>query len=91
MPLLDCDYGNLFDELDNKYHHFLDTVIYNLDIVNMGKDKQDDCAFTVLDNDVFIPVGLYAGAYSKTMIFDSGCTLAVIPYELDFFGRIKPV
>ena len=57
----------------------------------MGTYKQDNCAFTALDKDLFSPLGLYAGEDGKPIIFGLGCTLAVTPYMSDFIGRIKPM
>ena len=90
-PLLDNDYSNLFHGSCNKYSHYLNTVIHGLDIVNMGQDKQDNCALTALDKNLFLPLELYAGEDGNSVIDDSGCTLAVAPYVLDFVGIIKPV
>ena len=36
-------------------------------------------------------MGLYAGDEGKHVVFDSGCTLAVSPFESDFQGSITPV
>ena len=84
MSLLDYDYSNLIYELCNKHHHYLDTVIHGLDIVSIGEYNQDDCAFTALDKDVFLPLRLYTGEDGKSILFDSRCTLVVTPYASSF-------
>ena len=59
-----------------------------------GKEsnKGDDYGFTSLEDDVFIPVGLYVGDPKEVpIVFDSGCSVAVTPYEQDFIGTITPV
>ena len=91
MSLLNNDYSNLFDGSFNKHPHYLDTVICGFDIVNIGKDKQDDCTFTALDNDLFLHLRLYAGEDGKPIIFDLGYTLEVTPDVSDFIGRKKLV
>ena len=36
-------------------------------------------------------MGLYTGNEGKPVVFDSGCTLTVLPYKSDFEGPITPV
>ena len=48
--------------------------------------------FTSLGDDVFIPVGLYVGDPQEVpIVFDTGCSVAVIPYKEGFIGPITPV
>ena len=44
-----------------------------------------------LETDIFRPMGLYAGDEGKSVVFDSGYTLAVSPFDSDFQGPINPV
>ena len=48
-------------------------------------------ALTALDDDLFGPRGYYGKEDGIPIIFDSGCTHALTPFEADFIGTITPV
>ena len=47
--------------------------------------------YTAVDDDFFLPKGIYKADEGVPIIFDSGCTYAVTPHEEDFVETIKPV
>ena len=40
---------------------------------------------------MFATKGFYVDSGSKPIVFDSGCTIALTPYQEDFDGEINPV
>ena len=55
-----------------------------------GKDGL--CGFTSIEEDIFILVGIYVGALDDIpIIFDSGCSVTMMPNDEDFYGLITPV
>ena len=60
-------------------------------IYSDGIITPDTCAYTSLENDLFLPRGIYNIDKGVSIIFDSGCTHAVTPFENYFVGKVKPV
>ena len=58
--------------------------------VRTKKNSIDICVNTVIDDDLFIPKGLYKSDKEVDIIFDSGCTHAVTPHAEDFVGILIP-
>ena len=48
-------------------------------------------AYTSLDEDLFIPTGMYLGEGKESVIFDSGCSVSVYPTKRDFGDTLTPV
>ena len=86
--LLEHDHSAfVFNDACNKYPHYLDTVIYGMEVIQMVEDKEKDdsgyenkfvslvspsnklCAFTSLDDDLFVPRGYYAKEKDGIPIF----------------------
>ena len=47
-----------------------------------------NCAFTALDDGLFVSRGCYGNKDGIPIIFDSGCTHAITPHASDFIGKI---
>ena len=92
-PTLDHDYSGDFDLNCNQYDHYLDAVMNKIEaFTDGGGGASKDYGFTSLEDDVFIPVGLYIGDSKEIpIVFDTGCSVAVTPYKEDFIGPITPV
>ena len=71
----------------------MDTVLNGIEIVKIGEKKgsSEICGYTALENDLFLPKGVYNSEKGVLIIFDSGCTHAVTPYANDFIGKLTPV
>jgi hypothetical protein len=83
----------------------LDTVLDGLDVIKVKDERKEEeylpvlntggalefTAYTALEEDLFLPRGIYSSDKGVPIIFDSGCTHAVTPYTEDFIGDIKPV
>ena len=69
------------------------TVLDGIEIVKVGEKKESskDYGYTALENDLFLPKGVYNSEKGVPIIFDSGCTHAVTPYASDFIGKLTPV
>lgn len=48
------------------------------------------CVFpSSVDKDLYLPTGCYISVIGNTVLFDSGCSMAVSPYKSDFLVGIK--
>ena len=63
-----------------------------IQILKVGKEgtKTKISGYTAIDDDLFLPKGVYKNEKGVDIIFDSGCTHAVTPYTQDFVGPITP-
>ena len=62
--------------------------------MKVGEKKESSkvyYGYTVLEQDLFLPKGVYNSEKGVPIIFDSGCTNAVTPYASDFMGKLTPV
>ena len=44
-----------------------------------------------MEDDIFIPKGMYVSSDLKPIIFDFGCSIIVTPYRQDFVGELLRV
>ena len=94
-PLLEHSYSDVFNKCCDAYPHYLDAVMDGLEVFQVGEitnkiGNKIGC-YTAVDDDLFLPKGIYKADEGVPIIFDSGCTHAVTPYEEDFVGTIKPI
>ena len=68
--------------------HYLDTV---KDSIGLLDDKSCNFGYAALNTDVFNPVGIYTQTNGIPVIFNSECTVVVIPHATDFVNKITPV
>ena len=98
-PLLDPDYSGIFDENCNQYSYYLDIIkesfgtndgelfLFPSEIINHHCTH----CFTALEEDLFAPKRFYTDNGDIPVVFDSGCTVSIIPYKDDFVGTITNV
>ena len=78
------DYGELFDRNCSKYPHYVDAVKYGIGLIDSQPCK---ISYTALNTYIFNPVGIYAQSDGTPVIFNSGCTIAVIMHTSDFVNK----
>ena len=89
-PLLQPSYADILNRNCLKYPHYLDTARGKInDIPSLKKNTCNSC-YTALEEDVFVPTGYYMNEKGTSIVFYSGCSIVVTPYEKDFVGPIKP-
>ena len=76
----------------------MDTVTQREKLLNSVKTRSRDeegthCCehFTAVEDNQFIPRGIYVGPDLKPIIFDSGYSITVMPYRQAFVGELSPV
>ena len=89
MHLLQPAYATVFDKGCNRYEHYLDSTMHRLDLI-APPVQEFFTLFTALEEDLFPPSGYYLDETSTPIVFDSKCSIAVMPYRHDFVGPIRP-
>ena len=88
-------YSANFDENYHSYENYLDTVMGTNDFTFAVEASHGDLlcgrCFTALYDDIFSPNGFYVDTYNIPIVFESRCTLSIIPYKEDFveFSNVK--
>ena len=98
-------YSGFFDHAYNRYSHYLDTFIHDLEVLKVDKNHKMEeegniisvfkkpsrsHTFTVLYGDLFGPRDYYGEADEIPIIFDSEYTHALTPFETDFIDSVTP-
>ena len=78
------NHSNQFNWCCNKYFHYLDAVMYRLDLLPSGH-QVCGTSNTTIEYDWFSPKVFYVDKEGYTsLVFDSGCTIAVTPHKKNF-------
>ena len=65
--------------------------IFGKNIIDNNEHQTCSQCYTSLDSDLFSHTGCYVGLDGVPIIFDSRCTISVIPHKQDFVGNIRPM
>ena len=90
VSLLQPDYASEYALICERYTHYSDAVIK---ILPDGAPVLTSCQqyYMSINKKVFHPLDMYIHGKGMKIIFNSGCTKIVTPYEEDFVGEIKQV
>ena len=90
--LIERDFSSHFDLNCTQYSHYLDAVMNKIDPFKDSTVHQHIHRYTGIEGDLFLPIGLYVGSRDQIpIIFNFGCSIAVILCKDDFSGPITPV
>ena len=91
QPILEPSFSKYFDLNCNQYSHYLDTVLNKIEPFHDESTRyNNEIGMTCLDNDLYLPRGLYSSDIGLSIIFDSGCSVAVSPSKEDFGDILVP-
>ena len=93
QALLDYHYNSYFDLNSSQHDHYLDAIMNKIDPFNDGDGECTNisCGFSTIEDDVFLPVGMYVSDNDIPIVFDSGSSVAVTPNNEDFISSFTKV
>ena len=81
-PLLEKGYGHHFDKCCNQYPHYLETAIHYMYTFSHDHQHIRESCNTAIEEYLFSPKGFYVDTeVKKPVVFDYGCTIAMIPSQ----------
>ena len=90
MPIIEPYFRNCVDFNYNQHDHYFDAVLRKIE--PFPDDKNMNLGYKLLNKDLFLPTGMdLTREEGLPIIFDSGCSVAVLPYEEDFGETLTKV